>query len=215
MTPSQFGLLADAVRAFDQRVRGLRVTPPAEVGRHVDARVCCHPFVTTEADFQRWFGAAMESAFQDMAVHAEVYAFARRRGGAARCDLSLHARKLDAIERDADIRSPALLVELKVLTVGRRDRSWRAGTPPHALRQAARIRDDALRVRDTGGAPLVCAVFVEPLAYEIDSEERTRVEARVADLFRRVDLCPTTVVRADGAQACVTLVTLPNPMEPT
>jgi hypothetical protein len=110
VTPGLRERLADAVPAFDVGVRRLRVTRPAGVGRHFDVCVCCHPFVTTEADSQRWFSAAMDRTFEDMSVHAEVYAFARRCGVAASCaPRSARAHAPTPIAHDETFRSPLLL----------------------------------------------------------------------------------------------------------
>lgn len=199
----------EAVRTFDTRVRSCEVAPPVRrAGVRQHARKACHPFVTTEADFQRWFGAALEEAHADMSVHAEVYAYAHReRGQAARCDLSVHARTREAVVHDDVFRRPALLVELKMLTVGGGDRAWTKGPPSHVGALMKGIARDVDRAAHAQGVPLVTAVFLEPLAYELDAAERTRRQALISTLFASASLPYTPVPRADGFDCCVALLT--------
>lgn len=195
------------LKSFDDQVRRLRTPlPAAEVGD----RVCCHPCITTEADFQRWFGAALERELPELRVHAEVHAAGTESGHASRVDLTVHAQRdtpylwnREVVETDV-----LLCMELKILPVGARDRGWARAETAHAAleRLVAQLSGD-LAKRPRGAFDVVSVVFLEPFAYTCGAEERHGIATQLRDHLTRAGFHVHLPQRDDGSPMCIALVT--------
>jgi hypothetical protein len=159
---------------------------------------------------QRWFGAALEEAFPDRRVHAEVHAVASdMTGRTLRTDLTLHRKRSGPFLDDRDVTTldVELCLELKVLRVGRSDRHWRSDTLANerVSGSLASVVGD-LDKRSRGGCPVLGALFVEPLSYSRQRDDATRIAERIAVGARAQSLHLLHPLREDATPVCLALL---------